>query len=157
MEALTEPAEQILMQIHSNINPYNTPDTFLPFLACWVDLDRFFPAFQQAGEVTGFESGRLRELILASAQLSKLRGTKSGLKQFLEIATGQQGFVIEENLRLPNNETLPFHIQVNAPATAMKHQALIERIIEQEKPAYVTHTLQFNILNNKENEHGQDS
>jgi hypothetical protein len=37
----------------------------------------------------------------------------------------------------------PFFIVVRAPAEARRHQALIERIVEQEKPAYVTYQLIF--------------
>lgn len=141
MESLTEPAEKILQHIHLYFNLYSTPDVFLPYFAKWVDLDRLFPSVNShtLTSTHGFidiDSLRIRELILAATILSKLRGTSEGLKRFLNIATGVNDFDIDENL-------LPFHIKVIAPRTAFEHRLLIERIIEQEKPAYVTYALEF--------------
>ncbi|MFW5443975.1 MAG: phage tail protein [Methylococcaceae bacterium] len=148
MEAQTEPAEQILQQIPDYFNPYITPEKYLPFLASWVDLDRFFPSFKNqaladnsALQTLGY--GRLRELIVAAPQLSKLRGTAAGLQLFLETACGEKGFKIDENMMSENGDIIPFFIQVTAPETAEQHSILIERIIEQEKPAYVTYKLAF--------------
>jgi hypothetical protein len=41
------------------------------------------------------------------------------------------------------NQIRPFHIRVVGPAEAAVYQPLVERIIELEKPAYVTYELQF--------------
>jgi len=150
METLHQPTEETLGHIEGWFNPYSTPDRFVPFLARWIDLDRFFPALSFApsrgGAVvppisTGM--GRLRELISAAAHLSQWRGTATGLKRFLEIATGADGFTLEEQVPGPDGLPLPFHIRVRAPQTVLVHRALIERIIEQEKPAYVTYELEF--------------
>ena len=148
MEALTEPAEDTLRQLAFYFNPYTTPEKFLPFLASWVDLDRFFPSFQNPSipdldSVQDLGSGRLRELIVAAPQLSKLRGTGAGLQLFLETATGLTGFEIDENILPEDNDVIPFHIKISAPTNAELHRALIERIIDQEKPAYVTYSLEF--------------
>lgn len=146
MEALTEPAEDILQQVPDYFNPYLSPEKFLPFLASWVDLDRFFPSLQQPTieqcSVPKQNYGNLRELILAAPKLSKLRGTSAGLKLFLETATGQTGFEIKENSEI-NGEKQAFHIEIIAQKKAKKHSSLIKRIIEQEKPAYVTYQLEF--------------
>ena len=151
MGALTEPAEEILQHLPLYFDPYTTPENFLPFLASWVDLDRFFSLLpnQVATDVNLLQlidSGRLRELIMAATQLSKLRGTANGLQLFLETATGVKGFTIDENVLHENSNALPFHINITAPKAAQKYQLLIERIIEQEKPAYVTHYLEFGSL-----------
>lgn len=148
METMTEPAEEILQQIPDYFNPYTTPEKFLPFLASWVDLDRFFPGFQNQAIADNntlqlLGTGRLRELIIAAPQLSKLRGTASGLQLFLETASGEKGFKIDESIVSENGNALPFHIQITAPKAAEKHYTLIKRIIEQEKPAYVTYNLKF--------------
>jgi hypothetical protein len=37
----------------------------------------------------------------------------------------------------------PFHLQVTAPKALTMHRPLLERIIELEKPAYVTYELSF--------------
>ncbi len=148
MEMLTEPAEKILRQVPKYFNPYTTPEKFLPFLASWVDLDRFFPSFHNQSlsdldSLRGIGTGRLRELIVAAPRLSKLRGTSAGLLLFLETASGMKGFKIDENVLPENKGVLPFHIEIIAPQTARKHHGLIKTIIEQEKPAYVTYNLEY--------------
>ncbi len=148
MELLSEPAETILQQLPIYFDPYTTPENFLPFLASWVDLDRFFSATPDSATAKTalpqlLDSGRLRELIAAAIRLSKLRGTAAGLQLFLETATGVKSFTIDENVVQENNAVIPFHIKITAPQAAQKYQVLIERIIEQEKPVYVTHYLEF--------------
>lgn len=161
METLTEPAEEILRQVSVYFNPYATPEKFLPFLASWVDLDRFFPSFQDeiiadSDSIRALGTGRIRELIATATQLSKVRGTAAGLQLFLETATGLKGFEIDENVLPENSDVLPFHIKISAPYAAKKQSALIERIIEQEKPAYVTYNLEFSPQKMEKN-HGQNS
>jgi hypothetical protein len=85
----------------------------------------------------------LRELIAAAAFLSQWRGTAKGLLRFLETATGVEGFEIEEHARDANGQPQPFHILVRAPAEAERYRGLVERIIEAEKPAYVTYELTY--------------
>lgn len=148
MEGLSEPAEKILQQLPVYFDPYSTPESFLPFLASWVDLDRFFSSTPDSAATETdllqlLDSGRLRELIVAATRLSKIRGTAAGLRLFLETATGVQGFTIDENVLQENNDVIPFHIKISAPKAAQKYQVMIERIIEQEKPVYVTHSLEF--------------
>ena len=66
-----------------------------------------------------------------------------GLQLFLETASGEKGFKINENVVSENGDAIPFHIQITAPEATKKYETLIERIIEQEKPAYVTYNLKF--------------
>jgi len=150
MEELHRPSEKGLEEIDNIFNPYRAADRFIPFLACWVDLDRFFTAGSDDGLKlsetappisTGL--GRLRELIAAAAYLSNWRGTMKGLTLFLETATGVQGFEVDEKVPDSNGLPCPYHIRVCAPKTTEPHRYLIEMIIEQEKPAYVTYDLQF--------------
>ena len=82
-------------------------------------------------------------MIAASAFLSKWRGTAKGLLCFLETATGCQGFEIDETVRDANGQIKPFHLLIRAPAETARYRVLIERIIEMEKPAYVTYELSF--------------
>ena len=149
MERLHEPVETVLGDLATFFNPHSAPDTFVPYLACWMDLDRFFPLYcAQPGEVqrttdpisTG--NGRLRELIASAAFLSQWRGTAKGLKKFLTIATGIEGFRLMENQDKKGNAR-PFHVCIIVPGEAEAHRALIERIVEQEKPAYVSYELNF--------------
>ena len=147
MEALQAPSEDVLAELDRFFDPYRCPDEFVPYLAGWVDLDRF-------QEITGDRSsltvlpfptgiGRLRELIAAAAYLSTWRGTAKGLIRFLETATGIQGYTVEEQVPGDNGLPRPFHLRVRAPAAIEVQRRLIERIIEAEKPAYVTYELVF--------------
>lgn len=153
------PAESVLADLQRFFNPYQMPDAFVPYIACWVDLDRFFPFFSSQPEEVQRVSdpispgiGRLRELIAAAAFLSQWRGTAKGLQLFLEMATGIQGFELVENIEDKNGAPRPFHIRVVAPAEAAGHKALIERIVTQEKPAYVSYELMFVPANEKGHE-----
>jgi phage tail-like protein len=144
MSALHEPSEALLAGLDGIFNPFRTPDAFVPFLARWLDLERIFdgacaPASDGRSPIsTGL--GCLRALTASASYLSQWRGSKKGLDRFLEIATGTQGFIIEET---GAGTDIPFHLRVVAPDAVKPHRSLIERIIESEKPAYVTYELAF--------------
>jgi phage tail-like protein len=133
MEALHAPSEEVLENLDALFDPRRAPDRFVPFLARWVDLD--LPV------TTGL--GRLRELTAAGVELSRWRGTARGLLLFLSTATGRQDFEVDERVPGPNGLPLPFHVRVRAPAELAPHRPMLERIIEMEKPAYVTYELHF--------------
>jgi len=147
MASLHEPVETVLANLATFFNPRTAPDKFVPYLACWMDLDRFFPlycaqneGFQRNADPISSGNGSLRELIASAAFLSQWRGTAKGLKHFLEIATGVGGFRLLENLD-GEGQPRPFHVCIIVPDDAEPHRALIERIVEQEKPAYVSYEL----------------
>jgi len=140
MEELHEPTEAILADIDSYFNPRRAPDPFLPYLAHWLDLDRFIqadPVGRKQGAPSTVPLPQLREWIAAAASLSKLRGTARGLQMLLETATGITGFQIIEGVDR-KGAARPFHLRVVAPPEAESQRRLIARIIELEKPAYVT-------------------
>jgi phage tail-like protein len=147
MSALHEPSEAMIARLDSIFNPFRTPDLFVPFLARWLDLERIFdgagaPASNRRSTIsTGL--GCLRALTASASYLSQWRGTKKGLDHFLEIAIGTQGVVIEEQVTGEDGAPIPFHLRVVAPDSTKPHRSLIERIIESEKPAYVTYELVF--------------
>ena len=148
MEALHAPSEAVLERLEMYLDPYRTPDHFVPYLACWLDLGRLLADADrglQESTTPSFASGlgRLRELIAAAAYLSKWRGTRKGLQRFLETATGLAGFAIDEQVPDEDGRPKPFHILVRAPAAAEQYRGLVERVIEMEKPAYVTYALEF--------------
>jgi phage tail-like protein len=148
MEDLHLPSEAVLDDLDSYFDPYRAPEPFIRFLAAWVDLT---PLLREAHEI--FEpdapplssgSGRLRELVSLAAPLSQWRGTRSGLQRFLETATGVTGFEIDEQpVDELTGEIRPFHIHIRAPQATQRFQPLLEKIIEMEKPAYVTYSLEF--------------
>jgi len=150
MSSLHGPSEDVLERLDTFFSPFRTPDRFVPFLAGWVDLERLFddtPGLSKSGGATAapLSTGldRLRALTVMAAHLSQWRGTQKGLVLFLEIATGTSGFEINELVPGPDRRTIPFHIRVLAPESVRPHRALVERIIESEKPAYVTWELAF--------------
>lgn len=137
---LPQPVEDLLAVIEQLFDPRRTTEDMLPFLAKWVDLERFLITHgaDGGGAVLPTGDGHLRELCASAAQLSRERGTRKGLLHFLEVATGCQGFEVEENIDR-NGQAKPFHLLVNAPAQARDHEELIHAIVAYEKPAYVTY------------------
>jgi len=143
MEALQAPSEAVLAQLDAYFDPYRAPDSFIPYLASWVDLDPVWIPAHTAGLLPSFPGGlgRLRNLIALAADLSKWRGTARGLLLFLKTATGVQGYAIEENPPAADGRPSAFHLRIRVPPAAASYRALIERIVELEKPAYVTYEL----------------
>ena len=137
MECLQDPDETILEDLDRYFNPDLLPaqerSVFLPFLACWLDLDWLLP---QSGE---YEAGLycLHNLILSASRLASVRGTRQGLVQFLETATGLHGYRVKED---PDR---PFHIFIQCPPVEVHLRPLVQRIADGEKPAYVKCTLEF--------------
>lgn len=145
MEDLHAPSEDVLMELDGYFDPRRTPDAFVPFLARWVDLERvllqaaphyYGPAPMDSPIQSGL--GRLRELVASAAYLSMWRGTVTGILRFLEVATGIGGYTVEEQF-----SGRPFHVRFIGPAEAEPFAAMLTRIIEMEKPAYVTFELAF--------------
>ena len=150
METLHAPAEQTLSEVDRYFNTYRTPERFLPLLARWLDLHRITeprridtPGNEWRPPPLFIEPGHLRELIAKAAHFSQWRGTAYGLRLFLETATGRAGFTTDEQVTGPDGKPKLYHIRVLAPPGSESQRALIERIIEQEKPAYVTYELDF--------------
>jgi phage tail-like protein len=150
MEDFHAPVIEILARFDATLDPYRTPAPFVAYLARWLDLERLFddPADDYEVPEDGRNPvssglGRLRELVASAAYLSQWRGTWKGLGRFLEVATGVSGFTLEESVSGKDGEALPFHIRIGVPRKARAHRTLIERIINLEKPAYVTFELDF--------------
>ncbi|MCR2792306.1 phage tail protein [Microbacterium sp. zg.Y625] len=140
MSQLHEPVEETLRRLPEYFDPQRTPDRFVPFLARWVDLDRWLDDAQGQFDAG---SGRLRQVVAAAARLSRLRGTAQGLREALEWATGVAGVRIDEEVTDGAGRPRPFHVVVSLPAAAAAHQVLVRRIVQQEKPAHVTAEIVF--------------
>ena len=157
MEVLQAPSEAVLLQLDSFFDPRRTTNEFVPYLAYWADLTRLFDdvpnpkdefPFSRSSIASGV--GRLRELVASAAYLSQWRGTRKGLLLFLKTATGFAEFDIKENVSLVDikekvslDGQRPFHLSIHAPKESEQYRNLIERIVELEKPAYVTYELSF--------------
>ncbi len=147
METMQTPSETVLERLAKTFDPYRTPDDFVAYLASWVDLEVLLdvPRGNNSSAAARLSTGmgRLRELTAAAMTLSQWRGTRKGLQLFLQTATGMDGFDIDEKTIGAGGKARPFHLRIKAPGQLIKHRALVERIIELEKPAYVTYELEF--------------
>lgn len=150
MEGLHGSADDTLARLHHFFSPHVAPAAFVPLLATWVDLDWLWQIegtsrseSHQPVSVSNLSCGlgRVRDLVASAAFLSRWRGTPRGLCMFLQLATGIEGFSINESISGPAGRPLPYHFGVNAPKEAAVHKDLIERILQHEKPAYTTFEL----------------
>jgi phage tail-like protein len=137
MEVLHAPAESALMSIGDHLHPAHCPDRFVPYLASWVDLDRFLSVDHSGTRTLSSGVGNLRQLVAAAARLARRRGTAAGLVELLEIATGVVGFRVDEDVRAADARRRDFVIRLHVPLAAAPHRALVQRIVDSEKPAYV--------------------
>ena len=148
MEDLHAPVERALADPATLLNPDQAPVPFVFMLAHCMDVDRFLPQAQgptvasaTIPPTTGI--GRLREWIKGAPEMSRWRGTAKGLTLMLETATGLRPFRVLENVLDDEGLPRPFHIRIMAPAAAAPHRAMLDTILEQEKPVFVTHELCF--------------
>lgn len=141
MEALHAPSEAVLDKLDVFFDPRRSPEAFVPFLAAWVDLADLVGAGGEARR-HAIRPGPLRELVCRASWLSRWRGTTKGLLAFLSTATGVHGFEIRENVT-GTGEPRDFHLLVRAPPAARSQEALVRRVVEREKPAYVTHEVEW--------------
>jgi phage tail-like protein len=142
MENFTTPAERALSSLDSWFDPRRAPDDFLIMIATWVALGAYV-SDSDVDPRSGWgrlsiDPGNLRELVARSAALSRKRGTRSALIAMLEIATGINGFTVEENPPGENGQPQSFFFRVHAPAAARAVSGIVARIVEREKPAFVT-------------------
>jgi phage tail-like protein len=160
-ESLWNPIENQIDNIWYYFDPKMTPSDLVPWLATWSDLslDERWTEAQQ------------RKLLESAARLYRMRGTKRGLVEYLEIYTGRRAVITEHranNLRLgkdakfgpsvalgQNNLPHTFIVYLRLPVIVAAEgedeivvkrkendrRRTIESIIESEKPAHTTYTL----------------
>ncbi len=149
-ESYWAPIETQIDSINNYFNPEITPLDFLRWLASWFDLT--------LNERLPEE--RRRRLVQAAVSLYRQRGTKQGLKRYLEIYTGGEAHIVEhraDNFRLGtdavlgpgialgrNNRPHTFTVLLRLPPTDSSEDAWtnnIRMLIEAEKPAHTAYTL----------------
>jgi phage tail-like protein len=146
--------EQVLDQVHLFFDSYETPESFLPWLASWsaMLLEPDWPV------------NKKRRLIKKAMELYRLRGTVRGLKLFISLFTGFEPHLAEnewpfQGFRIGTTSTvgidtviLPPVDKAHAFVVVMPHQfrevtteAIIRlhEIIEMEKPAHSAYMLKF--------------
>jgi len=133
MADLFDPADVAAGTLDQYFDPWRCPERFLPLLALWLDIP--LPV------TTG--ARRLRTLISVATGLHQVRGTRRALLAFLDAATGIRGFEIDETVVDAAGQARPFVVAVRAPEAARPHAAMIQRLIENERPAQVRCELTF--------------
>jgi phage tail-like protein len=159
-ESFWAPIERTIDQLPFYLDPRTSPPDLLPWLACWLDLvlDERWPEEKR------------RRLLRSAVTLYRKRGTRQGLREYLEIYTGQVPLIVEHrahNFRIGPDARLGPGIALgtqNVPHTfavvlrlppiraqdgrTVEQQEderchMIERIIEAEKPAHTAYALRI--------------
>ncbi|MBI1170001.1 hypothetical protein GC209_01260 [bacterium] len=140
MQSHLAPSEAVLADLDAWFDPRRAPEPFVVMLAGWLGFDPVLFGQKDPDQVraTSIDPGALRELVVAAATLSRARGTAGAMIGLLEVATASHGFRLVENPPDAQGRPQTFHIRIEVPATAGRHQALIERIVAAWKPAFVT-------------------
>ncbi len=135
MEQMHAPSEKVLQDLATYFDADTVSEAFIPFLAYWVDKDILLDDDRNFPDGTN----RLRDLILASVELSKMRGTRIGLRNYLALATGLQN----DQIIITESVERSFHFMVKCPNVDKNIKKLIKKIIELEKPANVTYEISY--------------
>lgn len=154
-----EPAVQTLQTLWAYLDPLTAPEALLPFLAQWVGWhnEAVWSVEQQ------------RSLIRRAMEIYRWRGTRRGLQLYLHLYTGlplsdphrspdhqpiqvygalQRGFVLGETTlgataNLGGGKPFHFHVKLCPNADQALDETLVRTIIEQEKPAVCTYSLEI--------------
>jgi len=152
-ESMWGPIERQITDIHHYFDPMVMPLGLLRWYAHWVDLT-LDPRWPEAKQ---------RRLLSSIVSLYRRRGTPGGLSEFLELYTGVKPKIDEKrarNFSLGKNALLgpsialgqdnvphSFAVTLRLPrvpdAEAVLRRAVIESIIEAEKPAHTSYTLEI--------------
>ncbi len=133
-ETILSPLERSIDKIHHYFDPHLTPPELLPWLASWLGLvlNEDWP------------EARRRELILAASELYQWRGTRRGLIEFIKLYTGTIPEIKEPGVGLRKvspDQAYKIEITIKEAGGKKIDPVLLKMIIEAEKPAHVSYTL----------------
>ena len=152
-ESLWGPIERQITDIHHYFDPMVMPLGLLRWYAHWVDLT-LDPRWPEAKQ---------RKLLSSIVSLYRRRGTPGGLAEFLELYTGVKPKIDEKRARnfnlgknallgpsialgqdnVPHSFAVTLRLPRVADAEAELRRAVVESIIEAEKPAHTSYTLEI--------------
>lgn len=129
LESLLQPIVWRIDGREQLLDPRTTPTNFLPWLANWYGLtfDRTWAVSQQ------------QALLKAAPFIYQWWGTAKALRTVLEIYTGQDVLIIDDDPLLPPHE---FRVEILAPLNQNTYKNC-QRLINAHKPAHCTYTLHF--------------
>lgn len=157
-----EPVVQSLDVLWAYLDPRTAPEQFLPFLAHWVGwtIDPHLDLAQQ------------RYLIRYAIELYRWRGTRRGLRFYLYLYTNlpldehlpeddkhisiqesfSQGLILGQahlgdDTTIGGGQIYHFTVRLRSPSPQSLDQALVHKIINQEKPAFCTYDLHIESSN----------
>ncbi len=129
LESILAPIEWNIDNFDLYLDPRTVPASFLPWLANW-----FVVTFDESWS----EHAR-RQLLLEAQHIYPRRGTAWALQRILEIYTGVQPEINDQEQSLE-----PFTFTVRFPLREQQvNRAAIERIINANKPAHTNYSLIF--------------
>lgn len=128
-ESILAPIDRMVGSIHHYLDPDLTPPETLRWLASWLGivLDSRWPLERQ------------RDLVRGATDLYRWRGTRRGLSTVLRLATGATPEITEPTLAevaTDPSKAFRFQVTLKLPAGQPIQRALIESIIDLEKPAW---------------------
>lgn len=137
-ESILSPLDRTVDNLHHYFDARLTPPDFLPWLASWLGLvlDERWPEAQR------------RELIRSAVDLYEWRGTRRGLAEFIRLYTGCPAEIVEHG---PNGkaasganpeDAFRFTVRIVTPNPASVDRAMVQSIIDVEKPAHAGYTLE---------------
>lgn len=128
-EDLWEPLEWRQNHLDMYFHPATTPTPMLAWLADWIgaDLDGIWD-----------DAHRRRIVAETCTKVYRMRGTRDGLRQAIQLYTGA-------SVRIETDTTRPFVIivDVTLPARSPADERMVERLIERHKPAHVGYDLRI--------------
>lgn len=135
-ESILGPIDRTVGNLHYYFDAQMAPPEMLPWLASWLGLalDERWPEEQR------------RALILAAVDLYQWRGTRRGLSEFLRLYTGFIPEITEHGVGrrgITAAEAFKFTVRLRVPDPAQVDRAVVEAIIEAEKPAHTGYTLEI--------------
>ena len=131
-ETVLSPVNHVLDNIHLYFDPMIAPESYLPWLASWIDLvlDENWPVEKR------------RQLIKAGVELYRWRGAKRGLNEYLRIYTGIEPEIIE-HFDAQDNGPHRFTVIIRAPDPEALNERLVRQVINAEKPAHTAYDLRI--------------
>jgi phage tail-like protein len=128
--------ESILTPIEWNVDNFDlylhansSPASFLAWLASWFEIT-FDSSWNEA---------QRRTFLAEAHRIYAQRGTRRGLSRVLEIYTGHSPEITDQA-----KDQKPFTFTVRLPMRAGElDRASLERIVDANKPAHTTYTLEF--------------
>jgi len=129
LESILAPLEWTIDNFDLFLDPKTSPAGFLPWLANWYDL-HFDESWDEAAQ---------RQLLTEAYLIYRRRGTAWALRRLLEIYTGRPVEIDDRNDHL---DDFTFAVRIAISEREISRTA-VEQLINANKPAHTSYTLQF--------------